>query len=45
MSKVDEWHKLPLHPEAQKLIDASQASLMYLHRGAKLKQLRLGPGL
>jgi hypothetical protein len=36
ITKVDEWHKVPLHPEAQKLVDASQASLMYLRRGAKL---------
>ena len=34
-SKVDEWHKLPLHPEAQKLVDASHSSLLFLHRGWK----------
>jgi len=42
ITKVDEWHKVSLHPEAQKLVDASQASLMYLHRGAKLKRCDWG---
>ena len=41
-SKVDEWHKLPLHPEAEKLIEASHSSLMYLHRGAKLQRCDWG---
>ena len=36
------WHKIPLDPEAQKLIAASQNSLMYLHRGAKLKRCDWG---
>jgi hypothetical protein len=34
-NNVDQWQKLPLHPEAQKLVDASHSSLMMLHRGWK----------
>jgi hypothetical protein len=42
INNVAEWQKLPLHPEAQKLVEASQASLMYLHRGAKIARCDWG---
>jgi hypothetical protein len=36
------WHKIPLDPQAQKLIADSQNSLLYLHRGARLKRCDWG---
>jgi hypothetical protein len=39
---LGEWDKAPLDAAALKLIDASRNSLMYLHRGAKLKHCDWG---
>lgn len=36
------WHKIPLDPTSQKLIADSHNSLLYLHRGARLKQCDWG---
>jgi hypothetical protein len=33
---LQDWNKVPLNAAAQKLIDGAQASMLYLHRGAKL---------
>ena len=35
---LQEWSKVPLDAAALKLIDGSQMSLVYLHRGAKLRR-------
>ena len=39
---LDEWYSVPLDAAADKLISASQTSLMYLHRGAKLQHCDWG---
>ena len=35
---LDQWNKVPLDAAAQKLIDKSRISRVYLHRGAKLQR-------
>ena len=35
---LQEWNKVPLDAAALKLIDGSRMSLVYLHRGAKLRR-------
>lgn len=39
---LEQWNAIPLDAAAQKLIDASHSSLMYLHRGAQLKRCDWG---
>ncbi len=41
-NNVEAWHKIPLNPAAQKLVADSHGSLLYLYRGARLKQCDWG---
>jgi hypothetical protein len=39
---LEQWNTIPLDAGAQKLVESSHSSLMYLHRGARLKRCDWG---